>query len=150
MKITVKINDTSYDVEVGDLSSRPILATIDGETFEIHPEEKAAPAGPVPAISAPPPAPAPAPAPRPVAAPVAAAAASATGGAVIIAPLPGTVDSILVKEGAAVTQGQEVLKLEAMKMKNSIRSPRAGKVVAIHVSAGEQVQHGQALIEIGE
>ncbi len=150
MKITVKINNTSYDVELGDLSSRPILANIDGETFEVLPEEKAAPVGSVPSVSAPAPAQAPAPAPRPVAAPVAAAAVSATGGSVIVAPLPGTVDSILVKEGVAVSQGQEVLKLEAMKMKNSIRSPRAGKVVAILVSAGEQVQHGQALIEIGE
>lgn len=145
MKLTVKLNDVTYDVEVGDLDSRPILATIDGETFEVMPEEIAAPAAAVPSV------PAPAPAPRPVAAaPVAAAAVSATGGSVVVAPLPGTVDSIAVKEGDAVKQGQEVLKLEAMKMKNSIRSPRAGKVVAILVHPGDQVKHGQALIEIGD
>jgi len=146
MKLTVKINDETYEVEVGDLDSRPILATIDGETFEVLPEESAAPvaAGPVAA-------PAPAAAPRYTApAPVAAAAVSASGAAVIVAPLPGTVDSILVKVGATVTQGQEVLKLEAMKMKNSIRASRAGKVVAIHVNPGEQVKHGQALLEIGD
>ncbi|MHB0923767.1 MAG: biotin/lipoyl-containing protein [Bellilinea sp.] len=148
MKLTVKINDVTYDVEVGDLDSRPILATIDGETFEILPEEITAPA---PTIAASPAAPPPAPAARPVAAaPAAAAVVSTTGGSVIVAPLPGTVDSILVKEGVSVTQGQEVLKLEAMKMKNSIRSPRAGKVVAIHVHPGDQVRHGQALIEIGD
>lgn len=148
MKLTVKINDATYDVEVGDLDSRPILATIDGETFEIMPEEAAAPAPSVPAATA---APAPAPAPRPAAAaPAAAAAVTTSGGSLIVAPLPGTVDSVLVKEGVSVTQGQEVLKLEAMKMKNSIRSPRAGRVVAIHVHPGDQVKHGQALIEIGD
>lgn len=148
MKLTVKINDATYDVEVGDLDSRPILATIDGETFEIMPEEAAAPAPSVPVATA---APAPAPAPRPAAAaPAAAAAVTTSGGSLIVAPLPGTVDSVLVKEGVSVTQGQEVLKLEAMKMKNSIRSPRAGRVVAIHVHPGDQVKHGQALIEIGD
>ena len=150
MKLTVKIKDVTYDVEVGDLSSRPILATIDGETFEVFPEETAAPVATTPAVSTPKPVSTPAPAPTPAPQPVAAPVVSATGATVIIAPLPGTIDSILVREGASVTQGQEVLKLEAMKMKNSIRSPRAGKVVAIHVSQGEQVRHGQALIEIGE
>lgn len=145
MKLTVKINDVSYEVEVGDLDSRPILATIEGETFEILPEEIAAASPIIAAAPA-----APAPAPRPVAAAPAAAVASTTGGSVIVAPLPGTVDSVLVKEGVTVTQGQEVLKLEAMKMKNSIRSPRAGRVVAIHVHPGDQVKHGQALIEIGD
>jgi len=145
MKLTVKINDVSYDVEVGDLDSRPILATIEGETFEILPEEITAPTPTYVAAPA-----APAPAPRPAAAAPAAAVVSTTGGSVIVAPLPGTVDSVLVKEGVSVTQGQEVLKLEAMKMKNSIRSPRAGKVVAIHVHPGDQVKHGQALIEIGD
>jgi len=143
MKLKVKINDVTYDVEVGDLESRPILAIVDGETFEVFPEIEAAPMVVTTAA-----APAPAPAPRPVIAPVAAAAAA--GGNVVGAPLPGTVDSIFVKVGATVTQGQEVLKLEAMKMKNSIRSPRAGKIVAIFVNPGEQVKHGQALIEIGD
>src|SRR5574340_1672838 len=100
MKLTVKINDVSYEVEVGDLDSRPILATIEGETFEILPEEIAAAAPIIAAAPA-----APAPAPRPVAAAPAAAVASTTGGSVIVAPLPGTVDSVLVKEGVTVTQG---------------------------------------------
>lgn len=143
MNFKVKINNVTYDVEVGDLDSRPILATIDGETFEVFPEEIAAPV--VAAVATPS---APAPAPRAYVAPVAQVATA--GGNMVVAPLPGTVDSILVKVGAMVNQGQEVLKLEAMKMKNSIRSPRAGKVVAIHVNPGDQVKHGQVLLEIGD
>ena len=143
MNLKVKINDVTYDVEVGDLDSRPILATIGGETFEVFPEEIAAPVAAAVAT-----APTAAPAPRPYVAPVAQVATA--GGNVVVAPLPGTVDSILVKVGATVTQGQEVLKLEAMKMKNSIRSPRAGKIIAIHVNPGDQVKHGQALLEIGD
>ena len=145
MNLKVKINDVTYEVEVGDLDSRPILAIIDGETFEVFPEEMATP---VAAAVAAAPVSAPAPAPRPYVAPVAQVAAA--GGNVVVAPLPGTVDSILVKVGTPVTVGQEVLKLEAMKMKNSIRSPRAGKIVAIHVNPGDQVKHGQALLEIGD
>lgn len=151
MKLKVKVNDETYDVEVGDLNSRPIQATIDGETFEVWPEESAEAApvasAPAPVVSAP--APAPAPAPRP-AAPVVAApvVATAAGANAVVAPLPGTVVAILVKEGAQVTQGQEVVTLEAMKMKNAIRAPRAGTVTAIHVSEGNQVKHGQPLIEI--
>ncbi|HZW04278.1 MAG TPA: biotin/lipoyl-containing protein [Anaerolineaceae bacterium] len=146
MKLKVKVNDETYEVEVGDLDSRPIQATIEGETFEVWPEETVV-AAPAAVASAP----APAPAPR-VAAPVVAApvVATASGANAIVAPLPGTVVKILVKEGGQVTQGQEVVSLEAMKMKNAIRAPRAGKVTAILVSEGSQVKHGQPLIEIGD
>jgi len=147
MKIKVKVQDISYEVEVSDLTSRPILAKIEGETFEVWPEEeKAAPVAvaAAPVVSTP----APAPAPRPAAAVQPAVASS--GGALISAPLPGVVESINVAVGDAVKQGQVVLILEAMKMKNAINSPRAGKVLAIHVAAGNQVKHGQALLEIGD
>lgn len=147
MKIKVKVHDISYEVEVGDLASRPILATIEGETFEVWPEEeKAAPVlvAAAPVVAAPPPASAP----RPAA--TAPAAVSTSGGALITAPLPGVVDSINVAVGDAVKQGQVVLILEAMKMKNALNAPRAGKVLAIHVATGNQVKHGQALLEIGD
>ncbi len=50
MKLRVRIDDQSYDVEVGDLNTRPILATVEGETFEVWPEENGkAPQAAVPA-----------------------------------------------------------------------------------------------------
>ena len=38
MKVSVKINGQIYDVEIQDINKRPIVAMVDGETFEVHPE----------------------------------------------------------------------------------------------------------------
>ena len=35
MKLRVKVGDQSFDVEVGDVNARPILAKVEGETFEV-------------------------------------------------------------------------------------------------------------------
>ena len=43
--------------------------------------------------------------------------------------------------------GCVILVIEAMKMKNSIRSVRDGKIATVHVSAGQTVMHKQALVE---
>jgi biotin carboxyl carrier protein len=40
MKLRVKIQNRTYEVEVGDLLARPIQATIDGQVFEVWPEEQ--------------------------------------------------------------------------------------------------------------
>ena len=146
MNITVKIDNQSYEVEIDDLQSRPILATVDGKTFEVWPEETtAATAAVTPAAAAPAvkPAPAPAPAPR-AAAPV---TEPTSGSNALLSPLPGTVIAVAVREGDEVTTGQELLTLEAMKMKNAIRSSRDGKIAAIRVNVGDQVRHNQVLIE---
>jgi biotin carboxyl carrier protein len=55
--------------------------------------------------------------------------------------------SIAVQQEDEVSAGQELLVLEAMKMKNSIRANRAGKIAAIGVSVGQHVQHNQVLVE---
>ncbi len=151
MKITVKINNQNFVVEVGDLQDRPITAVVDGEVFEVWPDEgKAAPvAAPAPVVEPPAPraAPAPAPAPRPAAAPL------SNGGdksKQVVAPIPGTILSINVKEGQEVAFGQELCTLEAMKMKSAIRSNRAGKIATIRVAAGDKVGQNQALMDFAD
>ena len=62
------------------------------------------------------------------------------------APLPGTVIEIFVKPGDQIETGQVILVIEAMKMKNSIRSTRAGRIGEVLVSAGLTVAHKQALV----
>ena len=64
------------------------------------------------------------------------------------APMPATVARILVTPGQAVTQGETVIILEAMKMELPIRSPRSGTVKAIRCREGELVQPGVSLIEV--
>ena len=39
MKYTVKIADKSYEVEIEDIRARPVIAHVDGERFEVHPEK---------------------------------------------------------------------------------------------------------------
>jgi biotin carboxyl carrier protein len=53
-----------------------------------------------------------------------------------------------VKPGDQVTAGQAVVVLEAMKMENDITTEYAGTVKAVLVAAGDQVDTGQALVEL--
>jgi 3-methylcrotonyl-CoA carboxylase alpha subunit len=65
--------------------------------------------------------------------------ASAADGA-IIAPMPGKVIAVDVAEGQAVTAGQRLMVLEAMKMEHALTAPFDGVVEGLAVSAGGQVQ----------
>ena len=60
--------------------------------------------------------------------------------------MPGVVLSISVAAGQSVARGQELCVLEAMKMKNSLKSPRAGVIAEIKASAGQTVGHGDVLL----
>jgi 3-methylcrotonyl-CoA carboxylase alpha subunit len=65
--------------------------------------------------------------------------ASAADGA-IIAPMPGKVIAVDVSDGQAVTAGQRLLVLEAMKMEHALTAPFDGVIEGLSVSAGAQVQ----------
>ncbi|MDY6873088.1 MAG: biotin/lipoyl-containing protein [Chloroflexota bacterium] len=141
MKMRVEIDGQVFEVDIQDLNARPVIAQVDGERFEVWPEE-AAPAAPKPAAS-----PIMA-APEPVttsAAPEAAPAAK-----VMPAPLPGVIVAIAVKPGDKVSTGQELCTLEAMKMKNAIRSGRDGVIATVEVDVGQQVNHGQVLMTFSD
>jgi biotin carboxyl carrier protein len=59
---------------------------------------------------------------------------------------------VLVAVGDRVAQGAALLVLEAMKMEQVIRAPRAGRVTAVSARAGQQVEAGLvlAVIDAGE
>lgn len=69
-------------------------------------------------------------------------------GANVVAPLPGVVLDILVREGDNVRIGQRLLVLEAMKMENNIDSDKEGVVSSIKVHRGDSVQQGELLMII--
>jgi biotin carboxyl carrier protein len=79
-----------------------------------------------------------------------AASASAHGddAARIIAAMPGKVVRILVEVGSQVEAGAGIIVVEAMKMQNEMKSPRAGAVVALNVKAGATVNRGDVLAVI--
>lgn len=66
----------------------------------------------------------------------------------IIAPIPGVVLDVKVKEGQQVALHQVVLILEAMKMENEIVTAEAGTVTAVHVKAGDSVPVDSIMVEI--
>ena len=74
--------------------------------------------------------------------------AHAAGG--LEAPMPGRVIAVKVEPGQAVTRGQELLVVEAMKMENAIRAPRDGRVKRVSASVGDAVSPGTILVELEE
>lgn len=140
MKYNVEIDGQTYQVEIEDLQARPITAVVNGERFEVWPgEEKNATQSdqPIPQIVVPDDAPA---------AKVPAPSTASAGGNELTAPLPGVIVAILVQHGDTVSRGQELVTLEAMKMKNAIKSQRDGTIASVAVSVGDQVAHGQTLV----
>ncbi|MFI6338270.1 acetyl/propionyl/methylcrotonyl-CoA carboxylase subunit alpha [Streptomyces sp. NPDC050535] len=65
----------------------------------------------------------------------------------LLAPMPGTVVRVAegLAAGAAVTAGQPLVWLEAMKMEHKISAPAAGTLSALHAAPGQQVEVGTLL-----
>ena len=149
MKYDIRIGERTYKVEIEDINARPVVVRVDGERVEVRPEnasqtpvkEEAVgekPAGESESFI-----------------PNQSSAASlapnpALSGNTIMAPLPGTVVEIFVKTGDKVEAGQIVLVIEAMKMKNSIRSTWSGTIGELLVSTGQTVGHKQALVKFAD
>ena len=85
----------------------------------------------------------------PVAAAAAPAAPKTVSGNKVVAPLPGRVIALKVKEGDTVNAGDEVAVLEAMKMENSITSDYSGTVLQVAVAEGDNVASDSVLLIIG-
>jgi glutaconyl-CoA/methylmalonyl-CoA decarboxylase subunit gamma len=143
-KLQVKVNGKSFEVEVSDFSGGSADVTINGTQYAIEIEETggvlAAPAAKAVAAV---PVKAAAPA-ASTSGPVAIAAAGATD--VISAPMPGVIMDIAFKPGDKIAVGDIVCALEAMKMKNMIRSTREGIVGSVEVNEGQRVPFGAVII----
>jgi acetyl-CoA/propionyl-CoA carboxylase biotin carboxyl carrier protein len=74
-------------------------------------------------------------------------ASSGAGDKAIKAPMQSTVVKLAVAPGDKVVEGDQILVLEAMKMEQSITSPRNGVIKAVKVAVGETVPSGTVLIE---
>jgi biotin carboxyl carrier protein len=66
----------------------------------------------------------------------------------VTAPMPGRVVRVLVRPGDEIAARQGVIVVEAMKMENELRSPKAGKVKDVTVSPGTSVEAGRVLVVI--
>jgi len=137
MKYIVNVADKSFEVEIEDIHARPVIARVDSQKFEVRPEDEPKQRSkmeqrefkPNQFSNQP--------------------SSSNAGPNELTAPLPGTVIEIFVKVDDSIEAGQVILIIEAMKMKNSIRSTRAGKITDVLVSAGQTVAHKQVLVRFG-
>mmetsp|Transcript_34469 Transcript_34469/g.33664 ORF Transcript_34469/g.33664 Transcript_34469/m.33664 type:complete len:80 (+) Transcript_34469:279-518(+) len=65
----------------------------------------------------------------------------------IISPMPGAIVSVSVEVGQTVSDGQELLIIEAMKMQNLIKSEIEGKIKSVNIKPGQSVAVDELLIE---
>jgi 3-methylcrotonyl-CoA carboxylase alpha subunit len=72
--------------------------------------------------------------------------AEAVGGGRVMAPIPGRVTAVLVETGAAVTRGQALVVLEAMKMELTLSAAADGTVDEIRCAVGDMVSEGVDLV----
>lgn len=143
MKYKLTVNNQTYEVEIENINARPVVVTVDGQRFEVMPGDRnQLPAKKEAGVGA---------ESKPlIQSPFPAATPSSNGNHILTAPLPGTVVEVFVKPGEKVEVGQVVLVIEAMKMKNSIRSILSGTVDKVLINQGQSVAHKQALIEFAE
>ena len=73
---------------------------------------------------------------------------ASTGKHKVIAPLPGTILKLNVKEGDTVKAGSSLLVMEAMKMENQVMAEKDGVVSAIKVKEGDAVLQDDVLVEL--
>jgi 3-methylcrotonyl-CoA carboxylase alpha subunit len=66
----------------------------------------------------------------------------------IVAPMPGKILNVLVKDGDLVSAGQPLIVIEAMKMETTLAAESAAVIKRVLVAAGQMVDHGAMLIEL--
>jgi biotin carboxyl carrier protein len=73
---------------------------------------------------------------------------SSQGKQIIASPMPGKVVRVLVSLGDSVLEGQGLVVVEAMKMENELKSPKAGKVIELNAREGSAVDNNAILVVV--
>ena len=121
---TATIDGKAVVVEVS-ANGAEYTATVNGKSFKVGVKEGADAAAAAPA-----------------------AAAGDGSETVVAAPMPGTVNKILVKAGDSVGADDTVVILEAMKMETEIKAGKDGVVASVSAAQGAVVAAGDALVSI--
>jgi oxaloacetate decarboxylase alpha subunit/pyruvate carboxylase subunit B len=147
----VFVDEEYFEVGVEEPGGSPIISYVQQMPAGVPvsapaPVSVSAPA-PAPPKPAPPKPAAPAPAPPKPAAP--SAAPADVGGTPLKAPMPGMIVKYSKQVGDAVSKGDTVVILEAMKMENALQAPANGTIKAINYSSGDSVAKDDVLCVIG-
>ena len=139
-EFSIVIDGQTYHVKIKELAGGELEVELDGSIHKVSMAEVTGQDNLSQMLSTSKIAPAPA-------APIPPARRTTVGGENhLAAPMPGDIVEILVKPGDQVCVGQELCVLEAMKMKNILRSPRDGVVASIEVTLGQSVKYGDVLV----
>lgn len=140
------IRGERYHVEIPDPAASPLTVIVDGESFVVELAGMQSAGGAQHEHTASPPIVLPDPPSVAVALPV--RPVGSNTGSEITAPMPGTILSIAVGVGDSVKPGQLLCVLEAMKMKNPIRTSQGGQVTLVNIAAGQNVAFGDLLVSL--
>jgi biotin carboxyl carrier protein len=66
----------------------------------------------------------------------------------VLAPMPGKIVQVLVGCDEEVAKDQGLVVIEAMKMQNELRAPRAGRITEVHVKEGIGIEAGAKLLRL--
>jgi glutaconyl-CoA/methylmalonyl-CoA decarboxylase subunit gamma len=152
MKYHLEINQKHFDVTISGIAGSTARVLVNGQPYEVRIGDSSEPAALLAATAEP-----------RVAAPEAATPAQVQTrnpdasnplglpcqDAFILAPIPGLILEVRVKAGDAVSAGQIVAVLEAMKMENSLTAHISGTVKEIRVEKGSEVSTGDVILIIG-
>jgi len=83
-------------------------------------------------------------------APFAYAKSQQAGSDRVSAPMPGRIVVVKAKAGDSVSEGQELIVMEAMKMEITLKATRAGKIMTVNASVGEFVEADAVLVRFEE
>lgn len=141
-RYSIEVSGKRYEVNVDEKGGEMYQVVVDGEAFDVRlvAGAETLSIGP-PAEIAPE---------NEVIAPPSATEGSGGMKTEVRAPMPGVVLSIAVQPGERVKVAQQLLVLEAMKMKNPISSTRNGVVSEVVVQAGQSVGYNDLLLKFGE
>lgn len=139
----IKVNGNDYKVAIDNVDNGVANVSVNDTNYKVELDANLAPKGVKPVHVAPATYQA-----TPQAAPTKVAPVPSGNTTEVKSPLPGVILDVKVREGDAVTSGQTMMILEAMKMENNIDAPTAGVVKSIRKNQGDSVMEGDLLIII--
>jgi oxaloacetate decarboxylase alpha subunit/pyruvate carboxylase subunit B len=139
----VFVDDDYFEVDVDEVGGSPVVSYVQPMATGMQMPAAAPPAAPAAAPAAKKPPPAEAKEAKPE------APAAAVEGTPVTAPMPGMIVKYEKKVGDAISQGETVVVLEAMKMENALPAPASGTIKSVNFSSGDSVAKGDVLAVIG-
>ena len=135
-KYEFKISGNTYSVKIKSFEDSKATVEVNGSVYEVELKQEVRSTKTPKLIRA-----------QPLATPPK-SMAPATGLKKVLAPLPGLIFKLKVKEGDQVKMGEVLFVLEAMKMENNVLAEKEGTIKNVKIKEGDAVLQGDLMLEI--